>query len=72
MKRVSVFALLAALATLVLLSPARAAEGAATLNSGDTAWMIVSTALVMMMTRPVWLFSTAACRATRTCSTPWP
>ena len=50
MKRVYVFALLTALATLAFLSPARAAGEAPALNSGDTAWMIVSTALVMMMT----------------------
>jgi Amt family ammonium transporter len=37
----------AVLTALAPLSPAWAAEG---LNSGDTAWMIVSTALVMMMT----------------------
>ena len=48
MKRVYVFILPAVLATLMPLSPAWAAEAA--LNSGDTAWMIVSTALVMMMT----------------------
>ncbi len=36
-----------AVLTLAPLTPAWAAEG---LNSGDTAWMIVSTALVMMMT----------------------
>ena len=29
---------------------ALAADAAATINTGDTAWMIVSTALVMMMT----------------------
>jgi len=39
--------LLNALPLLLLATPAFAAEG---LNSGDTAWMIVSTALVMMMT----------------------
>ena len=33
--------------SLAVVSPAMAAEG---LNSGDTAWIIVSTALVMMMT----------------------
>jgi len=36
-------------------SSAWAAE--AVLNSGDTAWLIVSTALVMMMTPPGWRFS---------------
>ena len=42
------FRLLTATMLLALpLSPAWAADG---LNSGDTAWMIVSTALVMMMT----------------------
>jgi Amt family ammonium transporter len=35
---------------LLLLVPASAAFGADELNSGDTAWIIVSTALVMMMT----------------------
>jgi len=35
---------------LLLLMPASAAFGADELNSGDTAWIIVSTALVMMMT----------------------
>jgi Amt family ammonium transporter len=35
---------------LLLLLPATAAFGADELNSGDTAWIIVSTALVMMMT----------------------
>ncbi len=38
------------LALLLLLMPAAAAFGADGLNSGDTAWMIVSAALVMMMT----------------------
>jgi len=36
--------------TLLLLAPASKAFAAEGLNSGDTAWMIVSTALVMMMT----------------------
>ena len=35
---------------LLILAPATAAFAADTLDSGDTAWMIVSTALVMMMT----------------------
>jgi Amt family ammonium transporter len=50
MKRVSVFVWLAVLAGLVFITPALAAEAEPKLNSGDTAWMIVSTALVMMMT----------------------
>ncbi len=39
-----------AVSTLLLAGPARAAED--TLNSGDTAWMLTSTALVLMMTIP--------------------
>ena len=39
--------LIAGILTLIPFSPALASDG---LNSGDTAWVIVSTALVMMMT----------------------
>ncbi len=50
MKRVSVFVWVIVLAGWVFIAPALAAEAEPKLNSGDTAWMIVSTALVMMMT----------------------
>jgi Amt family ammonium transporter len=50
MKRLSIFVLLVMLAGLMAIAPAWAADAEAKLNSGDTAWMIVSTALVMMMT----------------------
>src|SRR5579871_3413012 len=44
----------AAVAVAVLLVPAvaAAADGAAKVDSGDTAWMLVSSALVLMMTAP--------------------
>ena len=44
----------AAVAVAVLLVPAvaAAADGAAKVDSGDTAWMLVSTALVLLMTAP--------------------
>jgi Amt family ammonium transporter len=44
----------AAVAAALLLAPAvaAAAEGAAKVDSGDTAWMLVSTALVLLMTAP--------------------
>ena len=38
------------IAAILLALPASSAVAAEGLNSGDTAWMIVSTALVMMMT----------------------
>lgn len=44
-------AALIALAATALATPARAAE-ASTINAADTAWMIVATALVLMMTIP--------------------
>ena len=37
---------------LAALLPATAAHAAATVNKGDTAWMLVSTALVILMTIP--------------------
>ncbi len=42
-----------------LQSPATAAP-AATVNKGDTAWMLTSTVLVMMMILPAWRCSMAA------------
>ena len=51
----------------VLFFPISAAFGEeAVLNSGDTAWMIVSTALVMMMTPAGLALFTAGCHGTRT------
>jgi Amt family ammonium transporter len=49
-KRYTLFALLAGLALLLGLPGAAMAED--TLNSGDTAWMLTSTALVLFMTIP--------------------
>ena len=43
------------------------APAAPMLDSGDTAWMLTSTALVLMMTIPGWRCSTAAWSARRTC-----
>jgi hypothetical protein len=36
------------------------------LNSGDTAWMLTATALVLFMTIPAWRCSTAAWCAPKT------
>ena len=43
---------LAGLATLLCASAALAQEGEPTLSPGDTAWMLTSSALVLMMTLP--------------------
>ncbi|NPA39618.1 MAG: ammonium transporter [Thermodesulfobacteria bacterium] len=51
MRRLSMLALLSFFAILLSFHPAFAGE-TAKLNSGDTAWMLVSTALVMLMTLP--------------------
>jgi ammonium transporter, Amt family len=51
-------------------APAEAAEEAApepTVDKGDTAWMMVSTLLVVMMAVPGWHSSTAVSFARRTC-----
>ncbi len=48
-----VFTMVAALGLAALIpAAAHADDAAATINSGDTAWMLVSTALVLMMTIP--------------------
>ena len=57
---------LGALLSLALPGVALAAEEPV-LNSGDTAWMLISTALVLLMTIPVWRCSTAAWCERRTC-----
>ena len=60
-------------AALLLLVPAFAAvawaQDASGIDSGDTAWLLVSTALVMLMT-PAWRCSTVAWCAVRTCWAP--
>ena len=56
--------------TLVSL-PALAQEAAApAVNSGDTAWLLTSTALVMLMTRRAWRCSTGLVRQQNYLSTP--
>ena len=40
-------------------------------SSADNAWVLVSAALVLMMTGPASPFSTAASCAKRMCSPPW-
>ncbi len=47
---------------------AQAAPAAPVPNKGDVAWMLISTALVLMMTIPGSRCSTAAWCAPRTCS----
>jgi len=49
-----------------LLFPFSSAFAADVLNSGDTAWMIVATALVMVMTPAGLALFTAACQDIRT------
>ncbi len=48
-------------------APAAAAAAAPVPNKGDTAWMLISSALVLMMSVPAWRCSTAASCAPRTC-----
>ncbi|HEX5066985.1 MAG TPA: ammonia channel protein, partial [Myxococcota bacterium] len=43
---------LRALAALALALPARAEDAAPSIDSGDTAWMLCATALVLFMTIP--------------------
>ena len=52
MKRVATACLGLALAPVLLSGPAMAADAAPKIDSGDTAWMLASTALVLMMTIP--------------------
>ena len=52
MKRIATACLGLALAPILLSGPAMAADAAPKLDSGDTAWMLASTALVLMMTIP--------------------
>ena len=51
-------------------SPPEASTPAASnkLDTGDNAWLLTSSALVLMMTGPGWRFSIAAWSARRTCS----
>ena len=57
----------AALATLAYAADAPPAPPPPVPNKGDTAWMLISTALVLMMSIPGLPFSTAAWCAPRTC-----
>ena len=52
LKRSSIFGGLAALASSLIANGALAQEATAKLDSGDTAWMLTSTAIVLMMTIP--------------------
>ena len=62
------FAGLGALLSIVMPSLAMAADevAAPVLNSGDTAWMLTSTALVLFMTIPAWRCSMAVWFAPKT------
>ena len=46
------FGIKVAIAALIAIDPALAQGAKAKLDSGDTAWMLVATALVLMMTLP--------------------
>ena len=52
MHRIKTPALLSAIALLAMAGPALAEDAAPTINAGDTAWMLTSTALVLLMTIP--------------------
>ena len=52
MARLSIILIAPILLILFLIQPALAAEEAPVLNSGDTAWMLTATALVLFMTIP--------------------
>ena len=53
-------------ALLSLVTPGLAMADEVVLNSGDTAWMLTATALVLFMTIRAWRCSTAAWCAPRT------
>ena len=40
------------------------------IDTGDTAWVLISAALVLLMTRRAWPYSTAGWCGARTCSPP--
>ena len=54
-------------AALLGISPEAWADEAPKIDTGDTAWMLTSTALVLLMTIPAWRCSTPAWCARRTC-----
>jgi ammonium transporter, Amt family len=65
----SVVALLAAAMVLGWGAAARAADGAARIDSGDTAWLLVATALVMLMTPGLAFFYGGMVRTTNVLAT---
>ena len=67
LRRIGFFAVLLALAAV----PALAQDEAA-LDKGDTAWILISTALVIMMTAPGLALFPLCCKGWHSCPGPWP